>query len=65
MMDTRTDVNYENQKIGVITAGGTSPQHPIDDLMTYLRRYAREQPDTMACICFGLGFIIGWKLKPW
>jgi hypothetical protein len=26
---------------------------------------AREKPEVAALWCFGIGFILGWKLKPW
>jgi len=35
------------------------------DMVQYLREYARENPETAALWCFGIGFVIGWKLKPW
>jgi hypothetical protein len=35
------------------------------DLIDYLKEYAREKPEVAALWCFGLGFIMGWKLKPW
>ncbi|MCI0362151.1 MAG: hypothetical protein L0211_27025 [Planctomycetaceae bacterium] len=38
---------------------------PLDDLLGYLREYAREKPEIVALTCFGFGFILGWKLKPW
>jgi hypothetical protein len=38
---------------------------PFEDLMIYLREYARERPEVVALTCFGIGFILGWKLKPW
>jgi len=38
---------------------------PTDDLMQYAMDYARENPGTAALWCFGIGFILGWKLKPW
>lgn len=34
-------------------------------LMCYLQQYARENPGSVALGCFALGFIVGWKLKPW
>lgn len=40
-------------------------QQPLDDLITYLRNYARQEPEVAACVCLGVGFILGWKLKPW
>jgi len=38
---------------------------PTDDLMEYAMNYARQNPGTAALWCFGIGFILGWKLKPW
>jgi hypothetical protein len=35
------------------------------DLVEYLKEYAREKPELAALWCFGIGFILGWKLKPW
>ena len=29
------------------------------------RVYARERPGVVALWCVGLGFVLGWKLKPW
>ena len=38
---------------------------PLEDALEYLRAYTRERPEVMALTCFGVGFILGWKLKPW
>jgi hypothetical protein len=35
------------------------------DLLDHLKEYARERPEVAALWCFGIGFILGWKLKPW
>ena len=35
------------------------------DLMDYFREYAREKPEVVALWCLGIGFVLGWKLKPW
>ncbi len=37
---------------------------PAKDLLTLMKEYAREKPDVAACWCFGLGILVGWKLKP-
>lgn len=29
------------------------------------REYARSNPETVALWCIGIGFVLGWKLKPW
>lgn len=30
-----------------------------------VRRYVREQPEAAALWALGIGFVLGWKLKPW
>jgi len=35
------------------------------DVVEYLREYARENPETAAIWCFGIGFVLGWKLHIW
>jgi hypothetical protein len=35
------------------------------DVVQYLREYARENPESAALWCFGIGFVLGWKLKLW
>lgn len=39
--------------------------HPLDDLVEYARCYVQEKPEMAALICFGVGFVLGWKLKFW
>jgi len=31
----------------------------------HFREYGRERPEILALWCFGIGFVLGWKLKPW
>lgn len=38
---------------------------PAPDLVAYASEYARQRPDVVALWCFGIGFMLGWKLKPW
>jgi len=38
---------------------------PADDVVAYLKAYAKAKPDVAALWCFGIGFVLGWKLKPW
>ena len=38
---------------------------PGQDLIEYAKVYAQRKPEVAALWCFGLGFILGWKLKPW
>ncbi|MCA9054162.1 MAG: hypothetical protein KDA75_10020 [Planctomycetaceae bacterium] len=48
-----------------LTAGPLEQLHPAQDLVEYAKTYAREKPDVFALWCFGIGFVLGWKLKPW
>ena len=45
--------------------GDSDQLQPADDLVDYVTAYARQNPGTAALWCFGVGFIVGWKLKPW
>ncbi|TVQ01766.1 MAG: hypothetical protein EA381_04600 [Planctomycetaceae bacterium] len=38
---------------------------PTTDLVEYFQQYTREKPEVVAMWCFGIGFVLGWKLKPW
>jgi hypothetical protein len=33
--------------------------------MTFFRDYARERPEVVTLWAFGIGFVLGWKMKPW
>ncbi|HUQ67891.1 MAG TPA: hypothetical protein VM165_00115 [Planctomycetaceae bacterium] len=46
--------------------GNSDASHPmLDDMVCRARDYAREQPEMAALWCLGIGFVLGWKLKPW
>jgi hypothetical protein len=34
-------------------------------LLSMAEQYARDQPTTAMLCAFGIGFVLGWKLKPW
>ncbi|MEO8495754.1 MAG: hypothetical protein ABI614_11830 [Planctomycetota bacterium] len=37
----------------------------VDACVEIFTQYAREKPEVVAMWAFGIGFILGWKLKPW
>jgi hypothetical protein len=45
--------------------GAETAAKPAEDLIQYLTDYAKQKPDVAALWCFGIGFVLGWKLKPW
>jgi hypothetical protein len=42
-----------------------SPREISQDIVDAMIQYAREEPGSAALICLGVGFVFGWKLKPW
>ncbi|MCA8996049.1 MAG: hypothetical protein KDA80_03670 [Planctomycetaceae bacterium] len=39
--------------------------HPLECAVDTLKAHMREKPEVAALWCFGVGFVLGWKLKPW
>lgn len=37
----------------------------LDEVVDRIRHYAAESPEKFALACLGIGFVLGWKLKPW
>jgi hypothetical protein len=37
----------------------------LDQALQRMRDYAHEKPESAALWCLGIGFVLGWKLKPW
>ncbi len=37
----------------------------IERVMEGIEDYARREPWSFATWVFGVGFVLGWKLKPW
>lgn len=35
------------------------------DAAESIRIYAKKRPEVVAMWCLGVGFVLGWKLKPW
>jgi hypothetical protein len=65
VMDSRSGVEYQGHVEALRQDRCESEMEMIEDLAAYFHRYARERPGTVALACLGLGFILGWKLKPW
>jgi len=37
----------------------------FEQAIEWVRQYGRENPESLALWCLGVGFVLGWKLKPW
>ena len=48
------------------TQARTAPREPTTkSALEHFQEYGRERPGIVALWCFGLGFVLGWKLKLW
>lgn len=66
MANTRTTSKSHNRKTAAKPELDLSDEMEVArDVVDYLKEYAREKPEVAALWCFGIGFILGWKLKPW
>ena len=44
----------------------TVPREPTPkSALEHFREYGRDRPEIVALWCFGIGFVLGWKLKLW
>ncbi|MFH1300248.1 MAG: hypothetical protein ABIK07_04240 [Planctomycetota bacterium] len=71
-MNATTTTQYTATPPQRSVSNNQSPQNevceqlqPVEDILDYVKMYARQKPGTAALWCFGVGFIVGWKLKPW
>jgi hypothetical protein len=65
-MVTVREVEYPENMVRA-AAGEPSnwAESTIRSTVDYIEDYARSQPLTFAVWAFGIGFALGWKLKPW
>jgi hypothetical protein len=69
-MPTRTNRRHDltargDRSQGELQSPAAAARNVLDDTIAYLREYAREKPENAALWCLGIGFVLGWKLKPW
>jgi hypothetical protein len=65
MPNARTTSNSTAQQSKGISRVQSDVKDMQRDLVEYAMEYAKENPGHAALFCVGLGFILGWKLKPW
>ena len=66
-MSELTTKTTNNSKSSTSDAGTkfAGELQPTADFVDYVKEYAREKPEVAALWCLGIGFVLGWKLKPW
>jgi hypothetical protein len=65
MANTRTASKSNNRRKSEEALIPEEATEVASDVVEYLKEYAREKPEVAALWCLGIGFILGWKLKPW
>lgn len=55
--------NTARQTIAEIA--GNEDLSASEALLECCKQYAKERPEVVTLWAFGVGFVLGWKLKPW
>jgi hypothetical protein len=50
---------------GVLETGQDYLESVAEEVFDSIKRYARENPGSALLIALGIGFVMGWRLKPW
>jgi len=45
--------------------GSASLESYAVEAVDRVKQYARDEPVSFALWAFGIGFVLGWRLKPW
>ena len=64
MATTKSHQNAKDQSMR-FNRQAESPREITHDIVEYLTEYAKDNPGCAALCCIGVGFVLGWKLKPW
>jgi hypothetical protein len=66
-MTTGYDVRYPDDMTRAGHSGGVEnwAETTIRSVAESIEDYARENPLSFAAWAFGIGFVLGWKLKFW
>jgi hypothetical protein len=65
-METAYEVKYPRDMVQASSTGPVNwAESTIHSVVGSLEDYARARPLSFAMWTFGIGFALGWKLKPW
>lgn len=67
MPNTSSSQQTTRQSVGRGRSANQSPKlnDVAHDSLQLFQDYAKERPEVVALWCLGIGFVLGWKLKPW
>jgi len=65
---TESPIQSPRAEFGMQAGGrpqGSYGLSPGEAAMQFFSDYAHQRPEVVAMWAFGVGFVLGWKLKPW
>jgi ElaB/YqjD/DUF883 family membrane-anchored ribosome-binding protein len=66
MASTSTNAKrMQHQAEELLDQAKEAVRKPAGDIVESLRDYAHKNPESAALWCLGIGFVLGWRLKPW
>ena len=63
-METSRSSTYDPHRDAVNVASDQNLS-AAEAALECLKAYSREHPEVAALWIFGLGFVLGWKMRPW
>lgn len=64
-MSSRSRAALQERREARRNLGPQSELQFVDQISAYIRKQAHANPEKFALTCLGVGFVLGWKLKPW
>jgi hypothetical protein len=65
MPETIIQSNERRQQSEAARIAGNAQLTAGEAALECFREYAKEHPEVVALWVFGIGFVLGWRLKPW
>ncbi len=65
MVDTAQAQFPQSMARAIRPAGAADLESYAGEALERIKGYARDEPVSFALWAFGVGFVLGWKLKPW
>jgi hypothetical protein len=64
-MSRETATSAKHRSSDAAERAGEEALKATETAIEFFREYARQRPEVVALWAFGVGFVLGWKLKPW
>lgn len=65
MVDTARSPFPRSMNTALEPGSGFDWERVAQDAIERTKQYARDEPVTFGLIALGVGFVLGWRLKPW